>query len=91
VNGHVYLGRLPDVHVVDAICTEDFVNGESSFEVLTNFCTVPQTIHQKTGTLVRLPFTPQDDEKGNKTEKKKTLFCFSHKNTCKKNKITQQK
>lgn len=63
VNGHVYLGRLPDVHVVDAICTEDFVNGESSFEVLTNFCTVPQTIHQKTGTLVRLPFTPQDDEK----------------------------
>lgn len=62
-NGQIYLGRLPDVDLVEAVCDEDFVAGEASFEVLTNFVTVPTVIHRATGTSARLPFTPSKEDK----------------------------
>jgi len=62
-NGQVYLGRLPDVDVVEAVCDEAFVAGEASFDMLNNFVTVPTVIHRAHGTPVRLPFTPEVEDK----------------------------
>jgi hypothetical protein len=63
-NGHIYLGRLPDIDEVEATCDEDFVYSEATFETLTDIVNVPTVCHRAVGKSVKLPFTPEDDSKG---------------------------
>jgi len=63
-NGHIYLGRLPDIDEIEATCDEEFVNSDAVFETLTDLVNVPTVCHRAKGTVVKLPFTPEDDSKG---------------------------
>jgi len=62
-NGHVYLGRLPDIDEIDAVCDEDFVHSEATFGTLTNLVNIPTCIHRAAGTTIKIPFTPEDTSK----------------------------
>jgi len=62
-NGRVYLGRLPDVELVDAVCDDPIVYSDASFDVLTDLVNVPAEINKAAGSEVHIPFTPHDPKK----------------------------